>query len=580
MTIKLPRTICLVFIAFIVSGSTLWAEPVLQPQGFIRQVSRHIKSQLARDNPNENLVCQGEVICGLKLIPLYYQERHYVPFWMDNKGLRPAARRLIQAIKQADRDGLHPDDYHASIVNILLADYDFWPQDLDTVQAAIWADLDLLLTDAFLLLGAHLSGGRVNPETLHADMILPQKAIDVMEVLSTATTATQMEHILTRWRPDHDGYRGLRQALHHLRQLQAQGGWPVIADGSTLRPGSQDLRVPLLRQRLHISGDLNSRQTPVQPEYYDEPLKAAVQRFQRRHGLKPDGIIGKQTLAALNVPVDQRVRQIALNLERRRWLPRNLPQRYIQINAADFDLQVIENNQTILQMRVVVGRPARRTPVFSAPITYMVFNPYWSVPHTIAVEDILPKLTHGADYLAQHGFKVFNGWDENAQAIDPSSVNWKIYSPAYFPFRLRQDPGPKNALGQIKFMLPNKFSVYLHDTPQRSLFDLVQRDFSSGCIRVENAPALAALLLSQGPDWTPEKIRAQLSTGQRQIVRLSDPIPVYLLYMTAWKDEGGILQFRNDVYDRDRDLHNALQQRQPAPLPPLAKPEFDSGAYP
>ncbi len=578
MTIKLPQTVYLVFMAFFLGCSTLWAETELQPQGFIRQVSRHIKNQLAQDNPNENLVCQGEVICGLKLIPLYYRERHYVPFWMDDKGLRPAARRLIQAITQADRDGLHPDDYHASIVNILLADYDFWPQDLDTVQAAIRADLDLLLTDAFLLLGAHLSGGRVDPETLYADMILPQKAIDVMEVLNTATTATQMERILTRWRPDHDGYRGLRQALHHMRQLQAQGGWPGIADDATLRPGSQDLRVPLLRQRLRISGDLNGRRTIVQPEYYDEPLKAAVQHFQRRHGLKPDGIIGKQTFAALNVPVDQRVRQIALNLERWRWLPRHLSQRYIQINAADFDLQVIENSRTMLQMRVVVGRPARRTPVFSAPITYMVFNPYWSVPHTIAVEDILPKLTHGADYLTRHSFKVFNGWEKDAQAIDPNSVNWKIYSSAYFPFRLRQDPGPKNALGQIKFMLPNKFSVYLHDTPQRALFDRVQRDFSSGCIRVENAPALAAHLLSQDPDWAPEKIRAQLSTGRRQIVRLSEPIPVYLLYMTAWKDQRGVLQFRNDIYNRDRDLHNALLQRQPAPLPPLAALEFDSGS--
>jgi murein L,D-transpeptidase YcbB/YkuD len=221
-------------------------------------------------------------------------------------------------------------------------------------------------------------------------------------------------------------------------------------------------------------------------------------------------------------------------------------------------------------MRVVVGRPARRTPVFSSRIAYLVFNPYWNVPRTIAVEDILPKLASGVDYLVQQRIRVFAGRTANANEVNPQTVDWERYDKNHFPFRLRQEPGPDNALGRIKFIFPNRFAVYLHDTPQRSLFNFTQRDFSSGCIRLENARALAAYLLKDRSAYSPDTIASLLSRGARRVVRMADPIPVHLIYMTAWVDPDNHLQFRNDIYQRDRDLNTALKQRPPDPPPPLA----------
>jgi murein L,D-transpeptidase YcbB/YkuD len=302
-----------------------------------------------------------------------------------------------------------------------------------------------------------------------------------------------------------------------------------------------------------------------------------VKQFQNRHGLAPDGIVGSKTRAALNVSVQQRIRQVELNLERWRWLPNDLGDRFIAVNTADYSLKVVENGRKIIDMRVVVGRPARQTPVFSAKMTYLVLNPYWNVPYTIAVKDILPKLDEGVDYLISQGIRVFSDWSKDATELNPEQIDWASYGRSNFPFRLRQDPGKKNALGQIKFMFPNKFAVYLHDTPQRSLFQKIQRGFSSGCIRVENARMLASYLLSAEDRWTPEVLLAALASGHRQVVRVPQPILVHLLYMTAWIDDRGVLQFREDIYHRDRDLDAALMQRNPYHPPVLSKP---TGAEP
>lgn len=570
------KTLGIIIAATLILSINLHAEPSVDMEPFLQQVTQHIRGQLTQESTFQNLVCQGEQICGLKLMPLFYQEREYAPVWFDANGLRPAARTLIASIKNADKDGLHPADYHTTIINLLLSDYDFWPLNDDAHQAAIRADLDLLLTDAFLLFGTHLANGRIDPETLHTDWILPEESIDVMNVLHNLSADTDMVKIIDQFRPHHAGYVQLRRALVQMRQLQAQGDIQAIKMDVTLKPGVKNKRIPLLRQRLHRLGDLDNARPQSHENHYDPWLSDAVKKFQHRHGLAPDGVIGEQTLEALNVTADQRVRQIELNLERWRWLPKDLHRRHIVVNTADFNLRVIENQEQVLQMPVVVGRPARRTPVFSAPISYLVLNPYWTVPHKLAVEDILPKLTKGTEYLAKQGFEVFKGWGEKAEAVNPEGINWKIYGKNYFPFRLRQNPGPRNALGRVKFMMPNKFSIYLHDTPQRAHFKEIQRDFSSGCIRVQDARLLAHYLLANEPAWSPETIDTYLSTGKRQVVKLSDPIPVHLLYMTAWMDETGTLQFRNDIYDRDHDLDLALARRQPAPLPLLNASEVSA----
>jgi murein L,D-transpeptidase YcbB/YkuD len=227
----------------------------------------------------------------------------------------------------------------------------------------------------------------------------------------------------------------------------------------------------------------------------------------------------------------------------------------------------VENGNVKFQLRVVVGRPARRSPVFSANMTYLVVNPYWNVPTSIAVADILPELRKDVSYLSHRGTRVFQSWAVEAPEVDPTSVDWHAYHTNHFPFRLRQDPGSNNALGRIKFMFPNPFAVYLHDTPNRSHFKRVQRDFSSGCIRVEAPFVLADFVLAGDRRWTPKALTQAVEKGETRTIRLRHPLPVHLLYMTAWADETGEIQFRSDIYDRDRDLDRALSRRRPNPTP-------------
>jgi L,D-transpeptidase YcbB len=559
------RTVKILFCALLVAVAPQ-AAPAGRP--FLTQVAQLLEQQVEVQIGRAGFVCRREPICSRQILPFFYQNRGFAPVWFGHNGLKPAVLPLMQSIRQAGREGLKPADYHLTALEQMLAKLSAQPFPPDESQARLWADFDLVMTDAFLLLASHLSGGRINPETLQADWLINERSIDMLTFLNTAATAEQMEAVIARLQPAHRGYTGLKAALQHMREIERQGGWPQVEGGQSLNPGDTDDRIAVIRRRLRISGDLPAAlPEPAAPRVYDADLAAAASHFQRRHGLEPDGVIGPRTREAMNVTAARRARQIELNLERWRWLPQQLGERYIAVNIADFRLQVVDNQQIVLDMRVVVGRPARRTPVFSTTMSYLVLDPYWTVPRTIAVEDILPKLTGGVGYLVEHNIKVFAGWQEDAPELDPLAVPWQTYNDAHFPVMLRQEPGRNNALGQIKFIFPNKFAVYLHDTPQRALFERVQRDFSSGCIRVEKARALAAYLLCDDPNWTPEKLKFALAQGDRRLVRIPRPIAVHLLYMTAWVDENDTLQFRRDIYDRDCDLDAALLTRNPYPLP-------------
>lgn len=328
------------------------------------------------------------------------------------------------------------------------------------------------------------------------------------------------------------------EALAKLADIARKGGWPVIGNGFNLQNGMRHRRVYALRQRLMLSGDYDPLDINSE-KLFDEKLADAVLRFQLRHGLEVDGIVGPKTLAAMNVPVESRLRQIKANMERWRWIPHNLGRRHILVNIADFTLKVYENSQKVLESRVVVGKPHRSTPVFSDSVEYLVLNPYWYLPETIIVEDVAPNMIANPDYLARKRIKVFAVGSNEKQELDTAAIDWAGISKENLPYKLRQEPGPLNALGRVKIMFPNKFSIYLHDTPRQELFQKTSRDFSSGCIRVENPVELVSYLLGNDPLWSVENILASMESGEGQGVTLPEQIPIHILYWTAWADEEG-----------------------------------------
>jgi murein L,D-transpeptidase YcbB/YkuD len=341
----------------------------------------------------------------------------------------------------------------------------------------------------------------------------------------------------------------LQIALETYRLLEKRGGWPVLPDGEPLRVGSFGPSVVRLKERLSITGDLPPPGS--HPPEFDETLSAAVMRFQARHGLAVDGVVGQRTRAALNVAVGDRVRQIAANLARLRALPDTAGQRMILINIAGFELDVIENGKAAFNSPVIVGRLSRPTPALSSAVTRIIVNPYWRVPRRIAVRDILPQIRRDPSYLWTHGFRVFDASAASQVEVVAETVDWRSLNANNFPYFLVQDPGPLNALGQVKFFLPNEQDIFIHDTPARDLFKHKSRAFSSGCIRVGKAVELAEYLLTQEGEIALEAMAEALKSGETRQIALTAPVPLYVLYLTAWTDEAGRVHFRDDIYGLD-----------------------------
>ena len=367
---------------------------------------------------------------------------------------------------------------------------------------------------------------------------------------------------LTSLLPTYKTYTRLKRALSNYRQIEYDGGWKPIASGETLKLGMSDPRVVDLKNRLIFSGDLKAR--VAIDENYDELAELAVKKFQKRHGLTVDGNVGAGTLEMLNIPVEKRIEQVIINMERCRWLPTELGEHYVLVNIANFELEAVKNGEVELEMDVVVGKPFRKTPVFSSQMVYLVFNPYWTVPPTIFDNDIVPAVRKNSRHLANLNIKVVSGYGANEKIIDPSTIDWSSVTSRNFPYMLRQEPGPNNALGLVKFIFPNPYNVYMHDTNHRELFVNTDRTLSSGCIRLAKPLEFAEYILkNQSQDYTMEKIQSIVAKEKNQTVLIQPGINVHLLYWTAFVDETGSINFRKDIYERDKALSNALSKSKP-----------------
>ena len=487
----------------------------------------------------------GETPLDRSALKSFYERRDFRPIWLAD-GAESRARQLVAVLRSAARDGLDPNSYGLSDIAARL----------EATAASDQADLELLASHAVLRYVSDLRTGRLALQDIDPELFIHPGELDRLDVLERAAAAPDIWRFLSDQAPSNPIYRRLRRVLGEYRAIAERGGWPAVPDGPSLKPGMVDPRVKDLRLRLMSSGDLTIEGADAQS--YDPALAQAVQRFQSRHGLEADGVVGAKTLEALNVPVEERIDQILINMERWRWMPDDLGDRYLLVNLAGFELDVVEAGSTVLDMRVVVGKTYRRTPVFSGRMTYLDFNPYWNVTPNIAKRDILPKILADPGYLAAEGMRVFASWGEGAQEIDPETVDWTSVAPQQLTFKFRQDPGPKNALGRVKFMFPNRFNVYLHDTPSRELFQRTVRTFSSGCIRLEKPLELAEYLLQGDPGWTRTRIERVIADGKTMTVILPQPIPVHLTYSTVWFGEGGTIHFRDDIYGRDALVAQAL----------------------
>ncbi len=495
----------------------------------------------------------GKTIADIdkRLTEMYHGNR-LKPFWIvDGKPGRRAVDTLA-VLDDAESQGLVPNDYLVDKIR------PYW----DSKDTTGLVRLDILLTLGMMRYVADQREGRIEPRKVDPKLFAASRDVDVDwdALRQEAFEAPDMKAFLEQQAPPFPQYIELQKKLAEYRDLAAKGGWPSISPGETLKPGMEDQRVSMVRNRLVVTGDLDPGN--MDSDWFDTALEEAVKRFQKRHNLTPDGAVGKQTLAAMNVPVASRIDQLVLNMERYRWLKRNqMGERLVAVNIAGFEAAAGKPGKFDVRMPVIVGKTYHETPVFNDTIKYVVFNPYWNLTPSIARNETLPKLKKDPHYLKKHNMRIFQGWGPDAPELDATTIDWsKVSKRDMNRYRVRQDPGPENALGTVKLVFPNEYNVYLHDTPAHGLFKKEQRAFSHGCIRMDRPAEMAAWVLGgEEKGWSLKRVNDVIAGRKRQVVVLDQPLPVYILYRTAYVDpEDNALYFYEDVYGRDKLLAKAL----------------------
>ena len=492
-----------------------------------------------------------------------YTQLFFVPLWMHEKGLSKAGKELLSHIKNdgtLDKAGrlyqdalllesLAQEVYAANGTTAQKINLEFKISQLYEAYTN-YAYLGGINWGAF---NARISNLMVND--VNTEWVLHRPYVDALAMAEHAALGGSLTDELKKAVPNKYRYKALQKELIKYREIKANGGWLPISLEGTLKPGMRAQAVYALRERLRVTGDyipcVDNNST--EGFEYDKCLQKAVKHFQKRNGLAVDGEVGPGTLAALNKTVDERITTILLNLDRIKWLKKRNAKRHIIINIPDFMLYFEEDGKLRQSIRTVVGTPKNPTPIFSNEVKTIVLNPYWNIPKSIIQKEMIPKLLRNSNAMAKKGIEIRRGWGKDAKLVNASSVNWSEYRYSnHVPFRFAQVPGPRNALGKVKFLFPNKYAVYMHDTPAKSLFKRTKRAFSHGCIRLQKPRELLKTFASFNPNVDFEKSQAILKGKDKTYYSLKEKVPVDVIYLTAWVDYDGKLQFRNDIYNYDK----------------------------
>ncbi|MDD3267171.1 MAG: L,D-transpeptidase family protein [Burkholderiales bacterium] len=476
-----------------------------------------------------------------------YMERGGVPIWFNNAGnMTEEVSRVIKIFKNSYKQGLNPNDFHIHEL-ISLSNQFINADDLSNLQLQQKLDFEFLMSDAYITYSKEIQMGRINPKKIYPDWGVSRSYVDViLQFKKAIENGDKLAENLNTIEPTNFQYVKLKEQLQHYLSIAINGGWQNIDKGHTLKIGSQGNRVAHLRSRLALTGELVNNTGDLK---YDEGLKEAVLLFQKEFNLKQTGTVESTTLAALNIPVETRLKQIAINLDRSRWLPKKLSNNFVWVNIPSYSLQIYSGNNVELAMPVIVGQDGEnKTCVVTSSINALGINPYWGIPRRIATREYLAKVQKDPEYLIKHKIRVYQGNVE----VDQSTINWSQYTVRTFPYYLRQDSGVGNALGHLKFIFSNTCGIYLHDTARRDLFNKVSRSMSHGCIRVGKPTELASYLLESNATWTPEKLSDSIKSGKHKWLSLNKPIDLYIVYLTAATDSNGVFHFYKDIYGADQ----------------------------
>lgn len=444
----------------------------------------------------------------------FYEKRDHRPAWFENGVARASYLQLENVVAGLNEHGIEATAY-----------------DLPERTMA-GADAEIRASIVALRLGRELLKGRLDPRRVYTGWSLSSRDRALSELLSAAVDASDVAGMYESLEPAYEEYRQLKKALRDYRRIEAAGGWPEIAAGGVIHPGDTNSVVPEFRRRLTLT-EGGAGGMPNVGDVFDETLERSVRSFQARHGLEVDGIVGPRTFAALNVPVGRRIRQLELNMERWRWMPERWESTFVEINIPAYSMRLVSGGQVVMQMKAIVGTPRTRTPVFSTRISAVILAPYWYVPRSIEVNEILPRLARDPGYLIRNDMRRVAGGT------------------------LRQDPGPRNPLGRVKFEIPNPHGVGLHDTPERQLFDRAVCAFSHGCIRLQDPEELAKYLLAD-KGWSRERLRDTIEQWRETRIAVGQPVALHVLYWTAWMNAEGRVHFRDDIYGYDDRMDQAL----------------------